>query len=85
MKPTLNGLSRQALPSLKPRSPHPDSPSDQLSPVESVGKDPLDEICDLRHQLLLEKSKHMELRQQVNEMTQFFAKISQNSTQSKEI
>jgi hypothetical protein len=41
--------------------------------VESVGKDPLDEICAIRHQLLLEKSKHMELRQQVNEMTQFFA------------
>jgi hypothetical protein len=44
-----------------------------LTPIEPLSKDPLDEICDLRHQLLLEKSKNLELQQQIEEMTQFLA------------
>jgi hypothetical protein len=67
MKAPQTGISRQALPVLKPCSPRSDSPE------KPVAKDPLDEICDLRHQLLLEKSKHMELRQQIAEMRRFFA------------
>jgi hypothetical protein len=65
-------IIRPALPGLKPCSAIPDRPFSQTAPL-AICRDPLDEICELRHQLLLEKARNMELQQQIEEMTQFLA------------
>jgi hypothetical protein len=66
-------IIRPVLPGLKPFSALVDHQFTQSTAVETIQKDPLDEICDLRHQLLLEKAKNMELQQQIEEMTLFLA------------
>jgi hypothetical protein len=66
-------ITRPALPSLKHCSSLSDHPFAKTAPADAFAKDRLDEICELRHQLLLEKAKNMELQQQIEEMTQCLA------------
>lgn len=66
-------IKRPALGALKPMGDthNDDNSSSRLNKLEKLASEQIEEICELRRQLLAEKSKNMGLEQQIEEMTQF--------------
>ena len=73
-------ITKPALGHLKPASSNDNKPNVsecsepmniRIANLERLATQQVDEICELRRQLLAEKSKNMELEQKINEMTQF--------------